>query len=433
MESNQLVDLAERISREKEEPEWMAKIRRRAALAITKAPREMPLPLEVDLEKIAYYIHHPVNAKTWDEVPKEIREEMEKLGIPEAERKYLAGLSLQYDSDVIYKSFKEKLAEKGIVFSTLEEALKKHEGLVRAYFGRLVSHNEHILAALNTAFWSGGTFIYVPKGVVVDRPLQSFFRMSEAAGQFERSIIIAEEGAKLEYIEGCTAPLYRKFSLHTPVVEVFVGKNARLKFITSQNWSRSIVNAGFKRASVYENGYMEWVDANFGAKQVMKYPTTFLNGEGAKVRVYSLSYARGQIIDSGAKVFHNAASTTSHIISKSISTKGVATYRGTIHISKEAVNSKASVSCDSFLAGGEANTYPNMVIDNESSKASHEAKITKFDEEQIFYLQSRGLDRAKAQSLILGGFISEFKKLIPLPYLAEINKLIEMDMEGSVG
>jgi len=434
-------EIVKEISRAKGEPEWMLQLRLKAF----KAFMELPLPRwgpdlsGINYEEIIYYAKP--NAKTavsWDEVPEEIKRTFEAIGVPEAERKVLAGAAAQYDSEVIYHHLKEELERLGVVFISMDEAVKKYPELVKAHFGKLVPYNDNKFAALNTALWSGGSFVYVPKNVRVPMPLQAYFRINlPAVGQFERTLIIVEEGAEVEYIEGCTAPIYKKASLHAAVVEVFAKAHSRVRYTTVQNWSKNVYNLVTKRSIAYEGAYIEWLDGNLGSKVTMKYPGIVLAGRGAKGKVISIAYAgEGQHIDSGAKAIHLAKDTSSTIVSKSISAEGgIASYRGWVRVSKGAEGSKVSVNCDALLLDEKSrtDTYPHIHIEEEKVKMAHEAKVGKISEEQLFYLQQRGISEEEARTMIVLGFLREFTKELPLEYAVELNRLIRLEMEGSVG
>ncbi len=435
--------VVEMISRMKKEPKWMAE-RRHEALDIFLSK---PMPLwgntkllsEIDLTDI-YYFMKPVEeqSKSWDDVPDYIKRTFDRLGIPEAERRFLGGVSAQYESEVVYHSMREELKKQGVIFLDMDSALREQEETVRHYFGTIIPSTDNKFAALNTAAWSGGSFIYIPPGLNVKIPLQAYFRINaENMGQFERTLIIADKGSRIHYIEGCTAPIYSTDSLHAAVVEVIALEGSYIRYTTIQNWSRNVFNLVTKRASAYRNATVEWIDGNIGSRLSMKYPCIQLLGEGAKAEVLSVALAgAGQHQDAGAKVIHAAPNTSSRITSKSISKDdGRASYRGLVKIHKNAVNSKASVQCDALLIGEQArsDTYPTMEIDNDQVRVEHEARVSKVAEEQLFYLTSRGLSEDEARLLIINGFMEPFTKELPMEYAVELNRLIELEMEGNVG
>ncbi len=433
--------LVEELSKDKKEPEWMLRIRLKAFEKFM----ELPMPKfgpdlsEINFDEVKYYAK-PTEEETtnWDEVPEYIKNTFEKLGIPEAERKLLAGVSAQYDSEVVYHNLKKDYEKRGIVFLSMDEGLKKYPEIVRKYFGKLVPYYDNKFAALNTAFWSGGSFVYVPEGVKVDIPLQTYFRMNaKAIGQFERTLIIGEKGSDFSYIEGCTAPVYDKDSLHAAVVEVYAKENSKIRYTTIQNWSRNVYNLVTTRAIAYKNAYVEWIDGNMGSKITMKYPATILKEEGAKTRILSIAYAgEDQVIDAGAKAIHLAKNTGSNIISKSISKgNGRSSYRGWVYVKKGAEKSRISVNCDALLIDKESktDTFPSIDINEKKITVAHEASVGKISDEQLFYLMNRGLSDEEAQTTIVMGFIEEFTKELPFEYAVELNKLIALEMEGSVG
>ncbi len=434
-------DIVKKISLIKKEPKWMLK-KRLQAYRIFKSK---PIPMwgadlsKINFNDIYYYARYTEKeSRSWDQVPSSIKRTFDKLGIPKAEREYLAGVKTQYDSEIVYGSILKKLAKKGVIFMGTDEALKKYPDMFKEYFGTIVPAGDNKFSALNTAVWSGGSFVYVPKGVKVDLPLQAYFRINaKSIGQFERTLIIADEGSYVNYVEGCTAPIYSKDSLHSAVVEIVVKKGARVRYTTIQNWSNNVYNLVTKRAFAYENSVMEWVDGNIGSKITMKYPSVYLKGAGAHGEVLTLAFAGdGQHQDTGAKMLHLAPNTSSRIISKSISkSSGRAGYRGLVYISKNAKNSKSNVECDALLlnSNSRTDTYPYIKSNNKSSKIGHEASVSKVDEAQLYYLQSRGLNKEQASSLIVSGFIEPIVKELPMEYAMELNKLIELEMEGSVG
>jgi len=393
----------------------------------------------IDFDNIVYYVRpSEKQEKDWDSVPEEIRDTYDKLGIPEAEKKYLAGVKAQYESEVIYGSLDKDLQDMGVLFLSTDEALKNHEELFHEYFGKIIPSRDNKFAALNTAVWSGGSFIYLPKGVSIDFPLQAYFRINlENMGQFERTLIICDEDSQAHYVEGCTAPVYSTDSLHSAVVEIITKKNSRFRYSTIQNWSNNVYNLVTKRAYAYENSVMEWIDGNLGSKLTMKYPAIYLMGEGAHGEVLSVAFAcKGQHQDAGAKVVHVAPNTSSNILSKSISKDGGrSSYRGLCRVEKGAVNSKSNVVCDALILDEESksDTYPYIEIMEQSSSVGHEASVSRIGEEQLFYLKSRGLTEEEASSMIVGGFVEPLTKVLPMEYSVELNKLIQLQMEGSIG
>jgi len=391
---------------------------------------------EINFDEYIYYIK-PTDrqGKSWDEVPEKIRQTFERLGIPEAERKFLAGVGAQYESEVVYHSLREDLMKKGVIFVDMDTAVREYPDLVKKYFGTVIPPEDNKFAALNSAVWSGGSFVYVPKG---DFPLQAYFRINaESVGQFERTLIIAEEGASVHYIEGCTAPVYREDSLHSAVVEIIALPGSHVRYTTVQNWSKNVYNLVTKRAVAYEDAFVEWVDGNLGSKVTMKYPAVYLLGKGAKAEILSIAYAgAGQHQDTGAKVIHVAPYTTSNIVSKSISKDGGRTsYRGLVKVQKGAVGLKSTVRCDALMLDefSRSDTYPYMEIDEELVSIGHEATVGKISEDQLFYLMSRGLSESEALTLVVLGFIEPFAKELPLDYAIELNKLIKLEMEGAIG
>ena len=430
-----------KISKIKKEPKWMLE-RRLEALDIFHSK---PMPSwggdmdGIDFDNIVYYVRpSDKQEKDWDSVPEEIRDTYDKLGIPEAEKKYLAGVKAQYESEVIYGSLDKELQEMGVLFLSTDEALKNHEEIFHEYFGKVIPSRDNKFAALNTAVWSGGSFIYLPKGVSIDFPLQAYFRINlENMGQFERTLIICDEGSQAHYVEGCTAPVYSTDSLHSAVVEIITKKNSRFRYSTIQNWSNNVYNLVTKRAYAYENSVMEWIDGNLGSKLTMKYPAIYLMGEGAHGEVLSVAFAcKGQHQDAGAKVVHVAPNTSSNILSKSISkVGGRSSYRGLCRVEKGAVNSKSNVVCDALILDDQSksDTYPYIEIMEQTSSVGHEASVSRIGEEQLFYLKSRGLTEEEASSMIVGGFVEPLTKVLPMEYSVELNKLIQLQMEGSIG
>jgi Fe-S cluster assembly protein SufB len=436
--SHELIDA---ISSHKSEPDWMRKFRHRSLDYFLARP----LPewggnlRDIDFDNIFYYIRPTEKqAESWDELPSEIRDTWDKLGIPEAEKKYLAGVGAQYESEVVYHKLQEKLTEQGVLFLDMDSGLREHEELVKQYFGTVIPQNDNKFAALNSAVWSGGSFIYVPPGVHIDMPLQAYFRINaENMGQFERTLIIVDEGAYVHYVEGCTAPIYSTDSLHSAVVEIIVKKDARCRYTTIQNWSNNVYNLVTKRAVAYEGATMEWVDGNLGSKLTMKYPSIWLLGERAHGEVLSIAFAgQGQHQDAGGKAVHIAPRTSSVITSKSISKNGGrAGYRGLLEVAKNAHGSRSKVVCDALILDekSRSDTYPYMKIDADDVDIGHEATVSKIGEEQLFYLMSRGLSEGEASALIVSGFVEPITKELPLEYAVEMNRLIQLQMEGSVG
>ncbi len=433
--------LIREISAMKGEPEWML-LRR---LEAYKVYLSKPIPKwggdmePIHFEDIYYYLKPAdTEKKSWNDVPKAVKETFEKIGVPQAEKEMLAGVKGQYDSEVVYGSIKKTLSAKGVLFLSMDEALKLYPEIVKKYFGTIVPMGDNKLAALNTAVWSGGSFVYVPAGVDVELPLQAYFRInSESAGQFERTLIIAEEGAKVHYIEGCSAPAFSSASLHAAVVEVIVKKKARVQYTTVQNWYKNVYNLVTKRAWVEEKGEMRWVDGNLGSALTMKYPSCILAGEGAKGEMLSIAWAgKGQHQDTGAKMIHLAPNTTSQIISKSISKNGGrATYRGMVQMNKGAVGARSKVVCDALILDelSRSDTYPINKIFEEDVILEHEAVVSRVSEEQLLYLMSRGLPEHEAEAMVVNGFLEPVLKEVPMEYAVEMNRLVGLEMEGSVG
>jgi len=433
--------VVEEISRMKGEPDWMRDLRLKAL----KHFEARPMPTwgadlsEIDFDNIFYYVKpSDKQGRTWEEVPEYIKNTFDRLGIPEAERKFLAGVSAQYESEVVYHSIREELARKGVIFLDMDSGLREHEDIVREYFSTVISINDNKFAALNSAVWSGGSFVYVPKGVKVDIPLQAYFRINaQNMGQFERTLIIAEEGSYVHYIEGCTAPVYSTDSLHSAVVELIAKPGATIRYTTIQNWSKNVYNLVTKRAFAYDHATVEWIDGNLGSKITMKYPAVHLLGEGARAEILSIAFAgRGQTQDAGGKVIHRAKGTTSTITSKSISKDGGrASYRGLLKVHDGAVGSKSNVRCDALLLDerSRTDTYPYIEIDEDQVEIGHEASVSKIGEEQLFYLMSRGISENDAIMMIVNGFFEPFIKELPMEYAVELNRLIQLEMEGSVG
>lgn len=429
------------ISKIKNEPAWMTQKRLKAYEIFLE--KKMP-PWGADLSKIdfndiVYFIRATDKQKTsWEDLPIEIKDTYDRIGVPEAEKKFLSGVSAQYESEVVYESVNKELTKQGVLFCDMDTAVAKYPEIVKEYFGSLIPARDNKFSALNTAVWSGGSFVYVPKGVHVKLPLQAYFRINaERFGQFERTLIIADEGSSVHYIEGCTAPIYTTDSLHSAVVEIFVKKNARVRYTTVQNWSNNVYNLVTKRASADENAIMEWIDCNIGSKVTMKYPSVYLKGEGARGEVLSIAYAgKGQHQDAGAKMFHFAPNTSSRIVSKSISKNGGRTsYRGLVQIQPTATNSSVYVSCDALLMDEDSrsDTYPTMRIKNNDVQVQHEATVEKLGEEKLFYLTSRGITKNDAEGILVNGFIEPVTREIPLEYSIELNRLMQLEMSGSVG
>lgn len=430
------------ISRLKQEPPWMKDFRQRSYNAFLK--KKMPSwggELKgIDFQKIVYFLRSTAKQSvSWQGLPKEIRETYEKIGVPEAERKMLiGGVSAQYESEVVYESIQKELKKKGVIFCDMDTAVKKYPHLVKEYFGTLVPSSDNKFAALNSACWSGGSFVYVPPGVRVALPLQAYFRINaESFGQFERTLIIADKDSWVQYVEGCTAPIYSSASLHAAVVEVFVKEGARVRYTTIQNWSKNVYNLVTKRSRVEKNGVMEWIDANLGSAVTMKYPSCYLVGEGARGEMLSIALAgKSQHQDAGAKMFHFAPRTSSRILSKSISKDGGRTsYRGLVQVMPGARDSKVFVACDALIldSRSRSDTYPSMRIKESWTEVQHEATVEKLGEEKLFYLNSRGLDSDEARGLLVNGFIEPVTKEVPLEYAVELNRLISLEMKGTVG
>jgi Fe-S cluster assembly protein SufB len=434
-------EIVREISERKGEPTWMTEFRLKALEYF----RARPMPQwggdlsGIDFENIYYYLKPSQGkARSWDDVPEAIKQTFDRLGIPEAERKFLAGVSAQYESEVVYHSIRKDLEEKGVIFTDTDTALREHEDIFKQYWATVIPANDNKFAALNSAVWSGGSFIWVPPGVHVEIPLQAYFRINvENMGQFERTLIICEPGSYVHYVEGCTAPTYRSDSLHSAVVEIIVKEGARCRYTTIQNWSNNVYNLVTKRAQAFRDATMEWVDCNLGSKLTMKYPAIYLMEPGAKGETLSVAFAgAGQHQDAGAKMVHVAPHTSSQIISKSISRAGGRTsYRGHLAVYKGADHVSANVSCDALLIddASRSDTYPYMDVEAEQVAISHEATVSKVGEEQLFYLQSRGLSAPEATTMIVNGFIEPIVKELPMEYAVEMNRLIALEMEGSVG
>ncbi len=434
-------DVVDEISRIKGEPEWMRNFRLRALEIFDRKP----MPgwggdlSELDFQDIYYYVRASEGQEgDWNDVPEDIKNTFDRLGIPEAEQKYLAGVSAQYESEVVYHSIREDLEQKGVIFCDTDTALREHEDLFREHWATVIPPGDNKMAALNSAVWSGGSFIWVPPDVQVEIPLQAYFRINqENMGQFERTLIICEPGSFVHYVEGCTAPIYTSDSLHSAVVEIIVKPNARCRYTTIQNWSNNTYNLVTKRAVAQENATMEWVDGNLGSKLTMKYPAVWLTGRGARGEVLSVAMAsEGMHQDAGAKMVHTAPDTSSTIVSKSISRGGGRTsYRGLVQVDPGAERTKANVVCDALLLDEESrsDTYPYMDIQEENTSIGHEATVSKVADDQLFYLQSRGLSEEEAMAMIVRGFIEPVAKELPMEYAVELNRLIELQMEGSIG
>jgi len=433
--------VVEQISEMKGEPDWMRKFRLKSLELFEKRP--MPTwgadLSGIDFDNIFYYIK-PVQeqGKTWEEIPAEIKDTFDRLGIPEAERKFLAGVTAQYESEAVYHKVREDLEKIGVIFTDMDTALRLYPDIVKQYFGTIIPPSDNKFASLNSAVWSGGSFVYVPEGVHVEIPLQAYFRINaQNMGQFERTLIIAAPGSYVHYVEGCTAPTYTSDSLHSAVVEIRVEKGARVRYTTIQNWSKNVYNLVTKRAAAYGDATMEWVDGNIGSKVTMKYPAVLLMEPGARGDILSVAFAsNGMHQDAGAKVTHLAPHTTSQILSKSVSKgSGRASYRGLVRINSGAHHTKSSVRCDALLLDEDArtDTYPTIRVEENQTEIGHEATVSKVGEDQLFYLMSRGLDESEAYSLIVNGFIEPITKELPMEYAVELNRLVELQMEGSVG
>ena len=436
-------EVVREISAYKEEPEWMLNSRLKALQVYESKP--MPTwggnlsELDAVLDEIYFYVRPQDRMEhSWEDVPEEIKDTFEKLGIPEAERKVLAGVGAQYESEMVYHSLREEWEKQGVIFDSIEDGLKNHPDLFREYFGTVIPTQDNKFAAMNAAVWSGGSFVYIPPGVHLDTPLQAYFRVNqERMGQFERTLIICDEGASAHYIEGCTAPVYSTESFHSGVIEIVVKKNARFRYTTIQNWSNNMYNLVTQRALVHEGANMEWLDGNLGSKLTMKYPSCYLVGEGAHGEILSIAYSGdGQHQDTGGKVVHVAPHTTSSIISKSISKgHGRSTYRGLCKVHKGAHHARSNVECDALLINdtSRTDTYPYIESEENYANVGHEASVSKIGEEQLFYLTSRGISEEEAMAMIVRGFIEPIAKELPLEYAVELNRLIELEMEGSVG
>ena len=434
-------EVVRNISKMKNEPEWMLDIRLKAYHQFMKKnwPTFGPDVKFLTFDDYIYYIKSSKKtANDWDEVPAEIKDTFDKLGIREAEQKYLAGVTTQFESEAVYHNTIKELEDLGVIFCDTDTGLREHPEIFKEYFTKVVPTADNMFASLNTAVWSGGSFIYVPKGVKLTKPLQSYFRINtEQMGQFERTLIIVDEGASIHYVEGCTAPQYSKDSLHAAVVEIYIKKNAYCRYSTVQNWSNNIVNLVTKRAFVEEGGHMEWIDGNIGSMVNMKYPACILAGEGAKGTCVTIAFAsQGQFQDTGAKMIHLAPNTTSQIISKSLCRGGgKVNYRGTVRHAQKATNAKSHIECDTMILDdiSTSDTIPTNIVENDTSYIEHEATVSKVNEEQLFYLMSRGLTEAQATEMIVMGFIEPFAKELPMEYAVELNQLIKLEMKNSIG
>jgi len=435
-------DIIREISATKNEPEWMLEFRLKAYAEFLRRP--MPnfgpdLSEEVNFDDYTYYIKPSEKTEAnWEDVPENIKDTFDKLGIPEAEAKYLSGVSTQYESEVVYHNNQKELEEQGVIFLDTDSALKEYPELFKEYFAKVVPYTDNKFAALNSAVWSGGSFIYVPPGVTLKKPLQSYFRINtESMGQFERTLIIVDDGADVHYVEGCTAPIYSANSLHSAVVEIYIKKGGKCRYTTIQNWSNNILNLVTKRALCEDYGHMEWIDGNIGSKITMKYPACVLKGEGAKGTIVSIAFAgTGQIQDAGAKMIHLGKNTASTIISKSLSRGGGnVTYRGIVKHGKNATGAKSNIECDTIILDdvSKSDTIPFNVTQNGDSTVQHEAKVSQVSEEQLFYLMSRGLSEEQATEMIVMGFVEPFAKELPMEYAVELNQLLKLQMEGSIG
>jgi Fe-S cluster assembly protein SufB len=434
-------DVVEQISAMKGEPKWMLEYRLKAFEHFL----ERPMPTwggdvsGLDLGSIYYYVKPAeMEGRTWDEVPDSIKQTFDKLGIPEAEQKFLSGVGAQYESEMVYHSIQQHLEEQGVIFLSIEEGLRQHPDLFREYFGTVIPYTDNKFAALNSAVWSGGSFVYIPPGVKVELPLQAYFRLNVAnIGQFERSMIIVDEGAEVHYVEGCTAPTYSTDSFHSGVIEIIVKRGARSRYTTIQNWSTNVYNLVTQRAMVYEDASHDWVDANIGSKLSMKYPSCYLMGKGARGEILSMAFATdGQHQDTGGKMVHVAPYTTSKITAKSISQgSGRSSYRGLLKVHDGAVGSKSNVVCDALLLDphSRSDTYPYIEIDEDDVSIGHEASVSKVGEQQLYYLKSRGLSEEEAITMVVSGFIEPLVKELPMEYAVEMNRLIQIQMEGSIG
>lgn len=434
-------EIIKEISSQKNEPKWMLDFR----LKSLEIYNSKPMPTwgvdlkDLDMDEITTYIRpNTEQSHSWEDVPKEIKDTFERLGLPQAERESLAGVGAQYDSEVVYHNIRQEMVDQGVIYMDMDKALVEHEDIVKEYFMKLITPDDHKFAALHGAVWSGGSFVYVPEGVVLDIPLQSYFRLNApGAGQFEHTLIIVEKGAKLHFIEGCSAPQYKVNNLHAGCVELFVKDDATLRYSTIENWSRNMYNLNTKRAIVGKNGAIEWVSGSFGSKVSMLYPMSILKGEGARSEFTGITFASsGQHLDTGTKVVHAAPNTTSTVNSKSISKNGgYAFYRGLIKVAKGAYGCKSTVSCESLMLDNESksDTLPIIILNNDNIDIGHEAKIGRISDESIFYLMSRGIDEEEAKAMIVRGFVEPITKELPLEYAVELNNLITIELEGTIG
>ncbi|HEY4278638.1 MAG TPA: Fe-S cluster assembly protein SufB [Conexibacter sp.] len=435
-------EIVEKISEFKSEPQWMREFRLKSLdhFFAHAMPRwGSPMLSQVDFDNIHYFVRASERAeRNWDDVPEDVKKTFDRLGIPEAERRFLAGVGAQYESEVVYHQVREDLEQQGVIFVDMDSGLREHEELVKRYFATVIPANDNKLAALNSAVWSGGSFVYVPPGVHVEMPLQAYFRINtENMGQFERTLIVADEGSYVHYVEGCTAPTYSSDSLHSAVVELIAMRGARIRYTTVQNWSQNVFNLVTKRAIAHEDATVEWVDCNLGSKLTMKYPSVYLMGERAHGEILSIAFAgAGQHQDAGGKIVHVAPNTTSNIFAKSISKDGGrGSYRGLLEVARGAHGAKSKVVCDALLLdeSSRSDTYPTIRIGEDDVDVGHEATVSKIGEEQVFYLQSHGISEEEASKLIVNGFIEPITKELPMEYAVEMNRLIELQMEGSIG
>jgi Fe-S cluster assembly protein SufB len=433
-------EIVSQISEMKGEPRWMRDFRLKSLDIFDSKP--MPHwggAIDINFQDVYYYLKPADHqGKTWEDVPEEIKKTFDRLGIPEAEKKFLAGVKAQFESEVVYGSLQEDLSRKGVIFTDTDTALREHPDLLKEYFGTIIPPTDNKFAALNSAVWSGGSFIYVPKGVKIEFPLQAYFRINaESMGQFERTLIIVDEGAEIHYVESCTAPMYSTESLHSAVVEIIVKKHARCRYTTIQNWANNIYNLVTKRAVAYEGALMEWIDGNLGSRLTMKYPAVYMMEPGARGEILSIAFASaGQHQDAGAKVVHVAPNTSSRIVSKSISKNGGrSSYRGLVKVESGARKAKSNVVCDALIldSRSRSDTYPYIEVDEQDVSIGHEASVSRIGEEQLFYLTSRGLSEPEASTMIVNGFVEPLIKELPMEYAVEMNRLIELQMEGSVG
>ena len=436
-------EVVRKISKLKEEPEWMTEIRVRAFKHFSSRP--MPtwgntsMLEEIDFDKICYYLRSSDSTeRSWDDVPDDIRNTFDRLGIPEAEQKWLSGVTAQYESEAVYHSIREDLEKQGVIFLDMDSGLREYPEIVKKWFCSVIPYSDNKFSALNTAVWSGGSFIYVPSGVHVEMPVQAYFRINaKNMGQFERTLIIADEGSSIHYVEGCTAPSYSTDSLHSAVVELVALPGAHIRYSTIQNWSSNVYNLVTKRGIAHENAKIEWVDGNIGSKLTMKYPAVILKGEGSHAEVISVAYSgEGQHQDAGAKIHHLASNTTSKILSKSISKNGGrGSYRGMVTVSPKADNCKLNVVCDALILdeSSRSDTYPTMEVSNPTARCEHEASVSKVSDEQLFYLMSRGHSEEESLAMIVNGFFEPFTRELPMEYAVELNQLMALEMEGSIG